>query len=59
MQIMIESYLGTELWTHQDRVNNRILSPWLSNTNGLDISNAILTDSFHNCSNCIQFIDVK
>ena len=34
---MIENDLGTELWTHQDRINSRVLYPKLPNSDGLDI----------------------
>ena len=40
---MIERDLGTELWTQQDRLDNQELSPCLTNTNGLNIVNVILT----------------
>lgn len=43
MQVMIERNLGTELWTQQDRLDSQVLSPWLPNTNGLNIVNEVLT----------------
>ena len=46
MQVMIESELGTELWTHHNRIYSRVFSPSLPNMNGLDIVNVILTCYF-------------
>jgi hypothetical protein len=43
MQVMIENDLNTELWPHQDRTVDGVLSPRLTNTNGLDIMNVIFT----------------
>ena len=42
-QVMIESELGTKLWTHQDRIDNRVFSPIVPNTNELNIVSIILT----------------
>lgn len=42
MKVMIKTDLGTELCTHQDRIDNRKLSLKLSNINGLDVVNVIL-----------------
>lgn len=39
---MIESALGTKLWTHHDRIDNRVPSPRFSNTNELEIVDIIL-----------------
>ena len=36
MQVMIENVLVTELVTHQDRIDNRVLYPKLPYTDGLD-----------------------
>jgi hypothetical protein len=33
MQIIIKIDLNAELWTHQDKIDNEILSPELPNTN--------------------------
>ena len=41
--VAIQSDLGTELWTHQDRVENGARSPRLPSTSGLDTVNVILT----------------
>ena len=40
---MIKDKLGTELWIHEEKINNGIFSPNMQNTNGLDIVNVILT----------------
>ena len=40
---MIENSLGIKLWNHQVRIDNRVFSPNLPNTNGSDIVNVILT----------------
>lgn len=40
---MIESDLNAECWTHENRIDNGILSPRFPNTNGLDIVTVILT----------------
>jgi hypothetical protein len=45
MQVRIEIDLDTKLWTHQDRIDNRILPPELTNTNRLDFLNVTLTCS--------------
>jgi hypothetical protein len=34
---VIESDLGTELWTHKDRLENGVISPSLPSISGLDI----------------------
>jgi len=47
MQVMIESDLGTEPWSHQDRIDGRVLSPLLPNIIRLDIVNVILTLKIH------------
>ena len=59
MQVMIESDLGTELWTHQDRIDSQVLSPRLPNIYGLEIVIYFLLDSSHNSSYCIWFSEVK
>ena len=38
MQVMIDSKLGTRLWTHQERTDNGVFSLNLSSANGLDIN---------------------
>ena len=43
MKVMIESDLGTEFRTHQDRIDNRAFFPKLPNSNGLDNSSKTLT----------------
>lgn len=43
MQVMIESELGTELWTHHNRIYSRVFSPSLPNTYGLDNVGVTLT----------------
>ena len=43
IQVRIESELGTTLSTHQDRIDNGGFSLNLSNANGLDIINIIIT----------------
>lgn len=40
---MIESNLGKKLWTNQNRIDNRVFSPNVPNTNGLDTENVIFT----------------
>jgi hypothetical protein len=40
---MIENDLGTELWTHQDKIDSRVLSPRLPNLYGLYVGNVIFT----------------
>lgn len=40
---MIESDLGTKFWSHQDRIDNRIISLMLPNANRLFIMIAIFT----------------
>ena len=42
---MIENDLGTELWTHQDRLDNKVLYPTLPNVY-----------SFHNCSYYVSLL---
>jgi hypothetical protein len=42
MQVMIEIDLGTDLWTHQDKIGSKVLYPSLSNTKGPDIMNVNL-----------------
>ena len=37
IQAMIETKLGSRLWTNQDRIDNGVFSLTLSNANGLDI----------------------
>jgi hypothetical protein len=37
MQVRIRNNLGTELETHQDRIDDRILSPKLPNIYGLEM----------------------
>ena len=32
VKVMIENDLGIELWTHQDRIGSRVLSPKVQNT---------------------------
>lgn len=46
MQVTTEIDLGTEFWTHQDSIDNRILPPRLPNIHELDIMNTILSDNF-------------
>lgn len=43
MQVNIERELGTELWTHHDWIDNRVLSLGLPNPNELEIVNVIST----------------
>ena len=43
IQVRIESKLDTQLWIHQDRTDNGVFSLNLSNANGLDSVNTILT----------------
>jgi hypothetical protein len=43
MQVITESDLDTELWTHQDRIHSGVVSLKLPNTYGLDIVNSNLT----------------
>jgi hypothetical protein len=40
---MTEHKLGTELWTHQERLDDREFSPKLPNEFGLNIVNEIFT----------------
>ena len=40
---MIDSDLGTEFWTYQDRIDSEVHSPRLPNTTGLNIVNVVLT----------------
>ena len=40
---MIEGKLGTELWTHQDRIGSKENLSNFPSTNGLNIVNVILT----------------
>lgn len=39
MQVLIESEIGSELWTHQNRIGSKALSPSLPNIHKLDIMN--------------------
>ena len=39
---MMESKLGTKLWTHQDRIDNGIFSLNLSHANELDIVDVLI-----------------
>ena len=48
MQVMIESKLGTRLWTHQDGIDNGVFSLNLSNVNELDIVDVLIA-----CIYCI------
>ena len=48
---MIESKLGTRLWTHQDRIDNGIFSLNLSNADGLDIVDVLIA-----CIYCIYLL---
>lgn len=34
---MIKSSLGLKLWIHQDKVDYRVFSPSVPNTNGIDM----------------------
>jgi hypothetical protein len=43
MKVLIENNLDTEIWNYEDRIDNRILSPMLPNTYGLEIVKVILT----------------
>lgn len=43
IQLMIESGLGIKTWTHQGKIDNRVLSPELPIINGLEIMKVILT----------------
>jgi hypothetical protein len=46
MQVSIESDLGTEIWTRQDRIDSSVLSGRLPNTKELDIVNVIFTREY-------------
>lgn len=56
MQVRIKYDLDPELWTHQDRIDNRIF--FLITTHyGLDIVNIYITPcNYYNFYNFIQFI---
>lgn len=43
IQVITENDLGTQLWTHQDSIENIILYPKLPNKDGLDFVNVNLT----------------
>lgn len=45
-----------KFWTRQHFIDNRIISPNLTNTNGLYIVNVIFID---NCSYCILFYYIR
>ena len=44
---MVESKLGTRLWTHQDRLDNEVFSLYFSNANGLDIVNVFIASMYY------------
>ena len=51
IQAMIETKLGSRLWTNQERIDNGVFSLTLSNANGLDIVDVLTA-----CIYCIYLL---
>ena len=51
MQVMIENKLGTQLWTHQGRIDNGVFSRNFSNVNELGIIDVYIV--YSHCTYCI------